>query len=433
MLLKHALALLLTSAVSFAAEPKLMRLGDAWAANSVNTAVFRGDPITTHGTTQYAAYYDAEGRVVVAKRDVGGDAWESVVTPLKGNVRDAHNVISLGVDGDGFLHVSWDHHGHPLRYVRSTAPGVLTFTDLMPMTGQGESSVTYPQFFGLADGRLVFMYRDGASGRGNLAVNRYDPRTKTWAQLHGNLVSGEGRRNAYPQVCVDAQGTLHVSWVWRESPDVATNHDLMYARSADGGATWTKSDGTRYDLPITAATAEIAAVIPQRHELINQTSMCADHEGRPIVATYFRPEGERVPQYHVVRHDGQAWSTQIASKRTTAFSLSGGGTKRIPISRPQVLARAENGTTGVWVVYRDVDDRAGRVTLAACPDLAKPEWTTTDLTDFAVGYWEPSYDRARWQRDGVLNLYVQNSAQGDAETLGDTPPQPAYVLEWRPE
>ena len=45
---------------------------------------------------------------------------------------------------------------------------------------------------------------------------------------------------------------------------VETNHDLCYARSLDGGKTWQRSDGTAYQLPITAATAEIAWKIPQK-------------------------------------------------------------------------------------------------------------------------------------------------------------------------
>jgi hypothetical protein len=249
--------------------------------------------------------------------------------------------------------------------------------------------------------------------------------------VHGNLISGEGKRNAYPQICVDPKGSIHVSWVWRESPDVATNHDLSYARSDDGGQTWVKSDGTKYDLPITIANAEVAAKVPQKHELINQTSMCTDTDGRPIIATYFRPEEANVPQYFVIAHDGKAWKTVRASERKAPFSLSGAGSKQIPISRPQVFAQSANGRTSVSLVFRDAE-RDNRVSVAHCPDLSKPEWTVKDLTDFTVRYWEPSYDHVRWQRDGILDLYVQLAGQGDGETLEKIDPQPAYVLEWKP-
>jgi hypothetical protein len=414
-----------------AARVQLMPIGEAWAANSVNATVFRNDPITTHADRQYAAYYNADGRVVLAARTLGDTRWETRVTDQTGNIQDAHNVISIIADGDGFLHVSWDHHGHPLRYARSRSPGSLELSPKAPMTGKNEGNVTYPQFFLLPDGDLVFLYRDGESGRGNLVLNRYDTEGRGWTQVQSNLVSGEGARNAYPQACVDVKGVIHLSWVWRETPDVATNHDLCYARSGDGGRTWTRSDGAAYTLPVTAATAEVAASIPQQHELINQTSMCADGEGRPMIATYFRPPGQQVVQYFIVRHDGGRWNTVQVSNRTRPFTLSGGGSKAIPISRPQVIARTKGGRTGVGVLFRD-EERGSKVSMAHCENLAKGQWEVTDMTDFPVRFWEPSLDHVRWQRDGVLNLYVQVAGQGDAETLEKVEPQTAYVLEWKP-
>jgi hypothetical protein len=85
----------------------------------------------------------------------------------------------------------------------------------------------------------------------------------------------------------------------------------------------------------------------------------------------------------------------------------------------------------VWVIFRD-EERGSRVSMAACTDIANPQWTTTDLTDFSVRYWEPSYDHVRWQRDGVLDLYVQMAGQGDGEKLEEIAPQKAQVLEWMP-
>jgi hypothetical protein len=424
-------AVALTAASAAAADDvKLMPLGDAWARNSVNVTVFRNDPITTAGDDQYAARYDADGHVVIAHRKLAEATWSETVTDLTGKVTDAHNVISMIADGTGYLHLSWDHHGNPLRYARSTAPGATTF-ERLPMTGQTEANVTYPQFFRMPGGNLIFMYRDGASGRGNLVIDAYDTRARRWSQLYGNLISGEGHRNAYWEACVDPKGVIHVAWVWRESPNVASNHDVCYARSADGGHTWTKSDGTPYALPITARSAEVASAVPQGRDLINQTSMCTDADGRPVIATYFRGPGDKVVQYYIIRHDGTAWQTIRTTDRTAPFSLAGGGSKAVPISRPQVLARTAGGKTGIWVIFRDAE-RGSRVSVAACPDLIHPTWTTRDLTDFPVRYWEPSYDHVRWQRDGVLDLYVQVAGQGDGEGLEDVPPQKAQVLEWKP-
>src|SRR5690606_25180806 len=280
--------------------------------------------------------------------------WSYRRTDLTGNTADAHNAISIMVDGEGYLHIAWDHHNSPLQYRRSIAPGSLQLRTNMPMTGSDEEDVTYPEFFRMPSGDLIFMYRSGASGRGNLVINRYTTKTQTWERIHDVLIDGEGQRNAYWQAYVDSQGTIHLSWVWRETPDVATNHDLCYARSRDGGNTWERSDGQPYTLPITAASAEYAFRIPQQSELINQTSMYADDRGRPYIATYWADD-TGIPQYQLVYHDGKRWQRSQVSDRREGLTLGGAGTKRIPISRPQVVAERQGRRVGVMVVYRDTE------------------------------------------------------------------------------
>lgn len=126
------------------------------------------DPVASHGEMQFLAYYDEEGFVVMARRKMGSENWEIKRTPYKGRVEDAHNGISIMVDGEGYLHMSWDHHVDSLNYCRSLEPGSLELSSKMPMTGKNEGRLTYPEFYRLPDGNLLFLYRDGSSGNGNL-------------------------------------------------------------------------------------------------------------------------------------------------------------------------------------------------------------------------------------------------------------------------
>ncbi len=182
------------------------------------------------------------------------------------------------------------------------------------------------------------------------------------------LIDGEDARNAYWQLFVDRQGTIHVSWVWRETWLVETNHDLCYARSRDGGRTWEKSTGEKYQLPITLSTAEIAVSIPQNSDLINQTSMTADAAGNPYIATYWRDSCSTVPQYRLVWNDGRRWHTETVGHRTSPFSLSGGGTKMIPVSRPRIVSEGRRA----YYIFREVE-RGSRVSLAATPKIGSEE------------------------------------------------------------
>ncbi|WP_235531845.1 BNR repeat-containing protein [Pelomonas sp. Root1237] len=415
-----------------AGDVRVVDVGEGWARNSVNAVVFRKNSLVTHGDMQYIAFYDPQARVVLGKRRLGSGAWELKATPYQGNALDAHNSISIMVDGAGYLHLAWDHHNSALRYARSLRPGALEMTAEMPMTGQDEASVSYPEFHRQPDGNLLFFYRDGGSGRGNLVLNRYEVATQKWTRLHANLISGEGKRNAYWQAFLDHRGTLHLSWVWRESPDVASNHDLAYARSRDGGRSWETSDGRPCALPITLSSAEVAAHIPQNSELINQTSMSADQDGNPYIASYWRRAGRTVPQYQVVYRRGGAWRELELDFRRTPFSLSGVGTKAIPVSRPQIMVGLGGGEPKALLVFRD-EERGSKVSVARIEDFSSGRWIVHDLTADSAGAWEPSFDTELWRERGKLNLFLQTVQQVDGEGTADVPTSKVRVLQWRPK
>jgi len=399
-----------------------------YSQTSVNTAIFRKNSIVTHNGIQYIAFYDENGYLTLGKRELGNTQWTFYLSQYKGNCEDAHNVISIMVDGEGFLHVAFNHHGSSLNYCRSLRPGSLILGNKEIMVGRDETEVTYPEFYRLTNGDLIFVYRSGGSGRGNLIMNRYEAKTKTWRRVQDVLIDGENERNAYWQLYVDNVNTIHLSWVWRETPDVATNHDLCYACSRDGGVTWEKSDGEKYRLPITVENAEYVWHIPQDSELINQTGMCADENGNPFIATYWRDQDSTVPQYRLVWFDGETWHMQQVFERKTPFTLKGGGTKRIPISRPQLVIDNERGKNNLYYIFRD-EERGGRVSLASTRDLENGVWETRDLTDFSVGAWEPTYDTELWREEHKLHLFVQHTDQGDGEKTGLLSPQPVYILE----
>lgn len=402
----------------------LVEVGKGYSQTSVNTTVFRNNSLVTQGDEQYISYYDADSFLVLGKRNLNAEQWTLHRTQYKGNVKDAHNIISMMLDGAGYIHIAFDHHGNKLNYCRSIAPHSLELGEKEVMIGEDEEDVTYPEFYPLAGGDLLFAYRSGASGRGNLVMNRYSVKDKKWVRVQDVLIDGENKRNAYWQLYVDEQGTIHLSWVWRETWLVETNHDLCYARSFDNGSTWYKSNGEKYALPIRLANAEYACHIPQNSELINQTSMSADAKGNPYIASYWRDADSDVPQYRIVWNDGKKWQSRQVSERKTPFSLKGGGTKMIPVSRPRIVV--DNGE--IYYVFRD-EERGSRVSLAHTKDVANAQWTTTDLTDFPVDAWEPSHDTELWKQKRRLQLFVQHTKQGDGERTVEFEPQPVYVLE----
>ena len=419
------LILLIVSSCSSNPDIKIININKGWAANSINTVIFRRNSVVSFNRHQYAAFYDSSGYVVLAKRKLNSPDWELSRTNFTGNVNDAHNSISIMIDGDGYLHMAWDEHNTKLHYCQSIQPESLGLTDEQQMLGEYEQSVSYPEFHKLKNGNLIFVYRNGESGNGNMVMNYYNTKEKKWSNLHNNLIDGEGKRNAYWQLAIDFNGTVHLSWVWRETWDVETNHDICYAKSVDGGKNWLKSNGEKYNLPITMKSAEYAAKIPQRSGLINQTSICADLYGHPYITNYWIPKGTEIPQYHIIYNDGKNWETKQISKLNTAFSLSGGGTKQIPISRPLILCDKENV---LYLVFRSIET-GNKVSMSICNNIKNNSWQTKTLTNSPVGMWEPTYDTELWRTSGKLNLFIQNVGQGDSETLESIPPQVVSILE----
>lgn len=400
-------------------------LGRAYAATQVNAAIFRVGALASFGKHQYVAYYGPRGEVVVGKRALASDIWQLAAQPFTGNVRDAHNVVVLGISSDGLIHLAYDHHGDPLHYRVSIRPeDIGSFGPEQPMTGRTEGRVTYPQFVTAPDGTLLFFYRDGASGNGRLCLNRYDSERKAWQPLHHPLIDGLGTCNPYWwRPAFGADGSLHLGWCWRDSGDARTNHDICYACSRDGGRTWERSDRKAQTVPITPANAEVADAVPVGFNLINQCSGAVDRDGHPHLAHYHNDD-QGIPQYMHLWHDGVRWVRNRVSRRKTPFSLAGGGTLRIPISRPEIAITRRNT---VLLITRD-EEVGGTVRLyRARPPYRR--WEPVDLTHEELGAWEPSYDTVRFAQTAVLSLFLLPVRQGNHERSTDFPPQEAAVLE----
>lgn len=369
----------------------------------------------SYKNTQYVNFYDKDAQLIVAKKEHSSSEWEIFNTGYTARASDAHNTTSLVVDGDGYIHVTWGHHNTPLSYIRSVSPETLEFGPKTSMDGERESRVSYPHFFSLSDGDLLFLYRDGQSGNGNIVLKRYSLAAKNWSIVSENLIDGEGQRSAYFNATVDSSDTLHLAWNWRESPDVASNHDLCYARSRDGGKTWTDALDAPQSLPFNQANAPYALRIPQNSNLMNPPAIAADEAGTPAIANYWNAEGSAITQYHLVYFQNGSWRQSQVTKRTTAFDLSGTNTKRPPLSRSILLSR---GSDTFHLIYRD-DERGGRPILSSSVSLSQNQWSHQELMTANLDAWEPSYDLAAWRSDGVIKIPIQTVTQIDGKDHGE--------------
>jgi hypothetical protein len=274
------------------------------------------------------AYYDANRQLTVASRPRSVAHWTyHKLDSWTG--WDSHNYLAMAHDPAGHLHVIGNLHNDPLNYFRTRTPGdprTLARVPLM-VDERFERRMTYPVFFEDGSGQLILKYRDGGSGNGNEIYNVYDAATARWRHLLTSpLADGEGRRNAYFVGPVRGPDNyFHLAWVWRETPDAETNHDLSYARSRDL-VRWEKSDGTPLELPIRLKTAEIVDAVPVDAGMINNNTVIGfDARGRAMI-TYHKFDARGFTQIFVARREARGWSIkQISDWKDFRWNFRGRG------------------------------------------------------------------------------------------------------------
>ncbi|MGM0217560.1 BNR-4 repeat-containing protein [Enterococcus sp. AZ126] len=391
---------------------KYSQLTAGFSGNSVNATSFRKSSLFTHVDNtgkkyQYAAFYDYTGTIVLASCVDDGD-WYYRWTTLKGTINDAHNIISIAVDGKGYIHMAWSNHAGSLFYAKSQEANSTKMIQ-QEMLGSLENRVTYPEFLVQPDGNMFFLYRNGGSGSGNTVLNKYNSQTGTWSRLHNNLISGEGADSAYWQAVVDQLGCLHISWVWRETTDVKTNHDMSYAVSIDNtGEKFMTSKGVEYEMPIKKQNAEVIIKIPQNSSLINQTSMTVDDNNLPYIISYWRINGS--VQYNILRNNGNDWDIYDTNIRTTDFELGGVGTKKLEMARPQILVSGTGNEAKIFLLIRD-DEFFGKLSLVKMQINDDNRVTTEELVHVTaddVGDYEPNYDIQLWNNYRKLKIFLQH-------------------------
>ena len=377
----------------------------------------------------------------IARRQLGTTSWSIYNTTLIANsISDDHDMISMAVNGDGLLHLSWGMHNNALKYTTSTAsvlnnnPIVIGSSPLHPMpsplTSDGyANSVTYPEFYNMPDGDLLFLMRTGSSGDGNENIYRYDNASDSWSKVITPVINGiASSQNAYMNTTVVTNtGALMMSWTWRDTPAYQSNHDVCFAQSTNGGTSWTSITGAPINSGTSAITLsspnQIVVNIPMNSSLINQTSMTVDKSNLPLVATWWAPgtpQGNYTRQYMLAYFDGSQWQSSQISNRLTE-GLQSDGTVR-DLGRPQVLVDQDNRVL-VVTRSRGNSDSSLNNDIVVYYSTDRQNWNTLNLTPTTpMGDYEPSFDLQQWQQNGILDLFYQ-SIPSSSNTL-------VSLLEW---
>lgn len=307
-------------------------IDSVWAGHRANFSLY------THGEQQYIAYYNADRHMVVGQRNLKDDQFK--LHPLPVTTRenaagtstvlgwDSHNYVTLGVDKQGYIHLSGNVHAHPLTYFRSTNPNdVSEFEQIYEMVGENEKRTTYPRFMLTHDSDLLYHYRDGGSGNENEIYNRYDTETQTWSRLLDKpLTDGQGKMNAYqtqPELLKD--NWYHMYWVWRDTPDCSTNHDLSYMKSPDL-KNWFTAYGDSVQLPANfEQKGLIVDPIPPKGGIINLAAkLLLDDKNKPVFV-YHKYDTDGNIQFYIAEIKNENWVYKQITDWNYRWEFSGNG------------------------------------------------------------------------------------------------------------
>jgi len=302
------------------AKETVTDVAPAWAGHPVGFALL------THGDWQFVAFYDAKRKLTVGSRKLSETSWHFVKLPETVGW-DSHNYITMAVDDDGCIHLCANMHVNPLVYFRTSKPDDIdTFERVPSMVGRNEDKCTYPSFFRGPNKEFIFTYRYGSSGNGDQYYNVYDCKTRAWKPLmDGPLTSGEGQMNAYfGGLRLGPDGYYHLAWIWRDTGDCTTNHDISYARSRDL-VHWETSGGKPLKLPMTLKTCEIVDPVPVKAGAINTSvALSFDSHRRPVIS-YIKYDEKGLTQAYVARVEDGKWKIRQVSEWDYRWAFSGYG------------------------------------------------------------------------------------------------------------
>ena len=286
-----------------------------------------GFGLHSYGNHQFVTFYDTAHYMTIAYRTLDSDVWDYKRLDSKVGW-DSHNNVIVKLDSKGYIHVVGNLHVTPLIYFRSAKPLDIHSMERIPqMTGKDENRTTYPVFMDGPKGEFIFHYRQGQSGSGYEVFNVWDVDRQVWTRmLDEPLIDGKGERNAYMQGPIAGpDGFFHLLWMWRETPDCATNHTLSYARSKNL-IHWESIDSKKVTLPITIDMKELwVDDTPPGGGLFNPGKRLGFDQSGNVMIGYHKYDERRNTQLFIARYENGEWKKQQVTQWDFPWNFQGNG------------------------------------------------------------------------------------------------------------
>ncbi len=273
---------------------------------------------------------------------------------------DGHHKYSIGIDKNGYIHVTGDMHNYPagddhnpsryqdkiIMYWVSNQPESVS-DGFSFVGGDAERAIlghtfSYGAFYADNNGELYYYTRMRAivtnppshfSGEMGVGLFKYNAAEESWTALGGkapldkagadyynvilwedNGMAGGWYQGFRGTVRFDRENRLHFSSSITAS-DVDHPTHVVYGCSDDGGQTWKRADGSQVDLPMRVESGSSQADIVDQGESYDLfTSVFFDQEGTPAVNfTRKKSDGSFYNvEYRYWNETAGSWSSRIS-------------------------------------------------------------------------------------------------------------------------
>jgi hypothetical protein len=230
--------------------------------------------------------------------------------------------VRAATDGDGTWVAVWRASNHALDCPNGTGTAVSRSSDfgetwspteILDPRSDGTFGTGDVAADGLGNWVAIWITRDTLDGIGNdpdVGFVRSTDDGATWTELQvlNDNASADGfAEDRKPRVTTNGAGTWIATWYSKATLDgtIGNDQDILFARSEDGGATWSSPQ------PIVAEMAT-----DTRHE--QSAHVAADGEGTWVATWWSNAPGEWPDRILVSRStdDGLNWSTPIEVSTT---------------------------------------------------------------------------------------------------------------------
>lgn len=326
------------------------------------------------GNKYYRFYLATGGYTHVFSYDIATKTYSAPSTVAYSGT-DYHFYATAVIDSLGYIHVIHGMHNGTAKYSKSNYPhDVSAWTTTTLTTNMG----TYPYLFVDSQDNLTAFYRAGGGpitgDKVEMARSVNGGGTWTYSTVI-DLNDPAGSVGVYLTADLSEGGVFHIALAERTAwADNQTDfRDILYFRSADGGATWTKRDGTVYTLPVSRGQADV--VYAGRN--VFASSIDTDAAGNPyiVIARQNSPVLDWFENSELLL---ASWSNGAWIQRTISSSLSHKYHARLKIFNNNSFAvyvpKAISGITHTLVRYSSTDGVTFTSKILACgPDARAPQ------------------------------------------------------------